>query len=133
MPLIEKWIEKGTTIISDFWKAYLGIGTRGYEHLRVNHSISFVDPEDSSINTNRIESSWRHCKESFSSHGRVKHHVPGNLARYMFIKAARSKNMDPTDEFLNMAAFVYPGTEEDENEGGEEELDMEDAEIFEEN
>uniref|UniRef100_A0A915LRS2 arginine kinase n=1 Tax=Meloidogyne javanica TaxID=6303 RepID=A0A915LRS2_MELJA len=37
--------------------------------------------ESTGAHTNSIESSWRHAKESFSSHGRKKEHVPGNLAR----------------------------------------------------
>lgn len=157
VPLIKKWIRPGTTIVSDCWKAYSGLSKEGYDHLTVNHSLHFKvrwlyssllspflkDPE-SGANTNRIESSWRHAKESFSTHGRVKYHVPGNLARYMFVKAARTAGQDPTDEFFSMAAVVYPGTdgktaaeEEGPKVGGgeeeeEEENDMEDVELLEE-
>ena len=28
--------------------------------------------------------------------------MPGNLARYMFLKAAKAKDIDPTEEFLRM-------------------------------
>lgn len=95
----------------------------------MNHSLHFVDPE-TGAHTNRIESSWRHAKESFSSHGRVKYHVPGNLARYMFVKAARFQKKDPTDEFIAMAASVYPGTED--RDQVEEEQDSEEVEMFDE-
>jgi len=49
IPLLEKWVEKGTTVISDCWKAY-----EGFEHLKVNHSLNFKDPE-TGAHTNSIE------------------------------------------------------------------------------
>ena len=146
VPLIKKWILPNTKIISDSWKAYDTLGKEGYEHLRVNHSISFVNQENPEIHTNRIESTWRHAKESFSTHGRVKVHVPGNLARYMFLKAAKAKDTDPTEEFLRMAAYIYsekyvaksssesctsePNMDEENLE--DDELDVEDIVVFDE-
>ena len=44
LPIIQKYIAPGTTIISDLWAAYNTIGTLGYQHLTVNHSLNFVDP-----------------------------------------------------------------------------------------
>ena len=114
----KKWIHPKTTIISDCWRAYDCLGNEGYQHLTVNHSLNFVDPKNPQIHTNRIESTWRHVKESFSTHGRIKAHVPGNLARYMFLKAARATNEDPTEKFLNMAAFIYKDESGESNEPG---------------
>ena len=37
----------------------------------------------------------------------VRNHVPGNLARYMFLKSVRAKNADPTEEFYKLAGAVY--------------------------
>ena len=112
------------------------LSSEGFQHLQINHSLHFVDPANPSINTNRIESIWRHAKESFSTHGRVKVHVPGNLARFMFMKAVRSKNCNPTEEFLKMAAFLYSKNaqmnEEDARINEEEEHDIEDGELLEE-
>ena len=56
---------------------------------------------------------------SFSSHGRKKTHIPGNLARYMFAKSARSNNNDPTELFFKLAAFVYSGAVNDEGSSSE--------------
>ena len=50
----------------------------------------------------------------------------------MFIKAVRSKNCDPTEEFLKMVAYVYSGILDEENDI-EEENDTEECEILEEN
>ena len=58
-------IEKGTTIISDSWSAYSCIKKRGgndYQHLTVNHSKNFIDPE-TGARTQRIERLWRELKE----------------------------------------------------------------------
>ena len=41
LPIIQDWIKPGTTIISDCWKAYDCLGYEEYEHLRVNHSLTF--------------------------------------------------------------------------------------------
>src|SRR5690349_2050894 len=81
LSIIEKWIEKGITIILDYWKAYDCLNHSGYEHLKVNHSINFKDPE-TGAHTNSIELSWQAAKATMSSSGCCKCHIPGNLARY---------------------------------------------------
>ena len=59
--IIVKWIKPGTTIMSDCWKAYDKLQEIGYHHLKVNHSINFVD-KSNGAHTNAIESTWRHAK-----------------------------------------------------------------------
>jgi hypothetical protein len=76
LPIIQDWIEPGTLIVSDFWKAYDCLSSSGYQHLKVNHSIEFKDSE-TGAHTNAIESSWRAAKASMSSSGRTKAHIPG--------------------------------------------------------
>ena len=50
MPLILKYIKPGSTIHSDAWGAYRGLGEiNNYMHKVINHSQYFVDPEDSTI------------------------------------------------------------------------------------
>ena len=43
LPIIEKWIEPGTVIISDCWKAYCNLEKYGYRHFTVNHSKELVN------------------------------------------------------------------------------------------
>jgi hypothetical protein len=63
--LIKKWIRPGTTVITDCWAAYRSLPDEGFTHLRVNHSITFVD-EDTGAHTNTIKSTWKHVKATLN-------------------------------------------------------------------
>ena len=52
--IIKDYIELGTTIIPDCWKAYNCLGSEGDTHLKVNHKLNFVDPK-TGAHTNSIE------------------------------------------------------------------------------
>ncbi|CAB3996646.1 Hypothetical predicted protein [Paramuricea clavata] len=74
LPLIHHHIAKGSTIISDCWKAYVNLEKHRYVHKCVNHSKEFVNADDD--HTNKIEGHWRQAKmpnfgvqkSMFSSH-----------------------------------------------------------------
>lgn len=106
LPIIKDWILPGTTIISDYWRAYNCLEQEGYQHLRVNHSLTFKDPE-TGAHTNSIESSWRAAKAVMTPSGRKKAHIPGNLARYIFQKYCREMEVDTTLHFLECAGSVF--------------------------
>jgi len=63
LPIIQNFVMPGTIVMSDLWAAYNGITNlpEGYQHLTVNHSVNFVDP-DSGACTNTIESTWQKFK-----------------------------------------------------------------------
>nr|XP_012235852.1 PREDICTED: uncharacterized protein LOC105680022 [Linepithema humile] len=42
---IKEWILPGTTVISDCWKSYNCLNNEGFQHLTVNHSYNFVNPQ----------------------------------------------------------------------------------------
>ncbi|CAC5386090.1 unnamed protein product [Mytilus coruscus] len=71
LKLIKDNIKPGTTIISDCWKVYDCLGSEGFEHLKDNHSVYFVDPE-TGAHTNTIESTWRALKKSLPKYSTVK-------------------------------------------------------------
>ena len=107
----------GTTIYSDCWKSYNCLADEGFEHLRVNHSLHFKDPE-SDVHTNAIEGTWSAIKRSIPSRT-VRDQFDSYLADYIW-RRAHSDAADLTRAFLEAAANVYPprvhdaGPEEDE-------------------
>lgn len=61
LPIIEEWILPGTTVHSDYWRAYDCLNDEGYNYPKVNHSLEFVNVESGAC-TNHIEASWRVAK-----------------------------------------------------------------------
>lgn len=94
IPLIQRWIEKGSIIHSDCWKAYSSLRRCGYKHLTVNHSKTFKDKKSGAC-TNKIESDWRHAKVSMPRYGVKKGYHASYLAEFMW----RRKNQDE-DKFM---------------------------------
>ncbi|KFD48891.1 hypothetical protein M513_10254 [Trichuris suis] len=62
IPLIRQYIRPGTTVISDYWGGYRRLSREDYTHLRVNHSINFVHPDDPEVHTQSVESLWAQVK-----------------------------------------------------------------------
>lgn len=105
LQIIKDKIIPGTTIISDCWKAYNCLSSEGFNHLTVNHSINFVDPE-TLAHTNTVERMWSEAKRKVPLYGRRKKHFVGYLARSMFIMTYK----DPKKrfhQFLLQAASLY--------------------------
>ena len=50
------------TLALDGWSAYQHLGEQGYNHLVVNHSLTFVDMQ-TGAHTNKIERLWRCAKD----------------------------------------------------------------------
>lgn len=83
IPLITKYIKKGSIIHSDCWKSYQCLGEMGYTHLTVNHSKTFKDEETGAC-TNKIESDWRHAKVSMPRYGVRQGKHASYLAEFMW-------------------------------------------------
>ncbi|XP_061180588.1 uncharacterized protein LOC133189198 [Saccostrea echinata] len=56
IPIIEKYVEIGSTIYSDMWAAYNGLENDGFAHKAVNHSVEFRSDDGCCMNT--IEGLW---------------------------------------------------------------------------
>ena len=54
-------VEPGTKIITDCWGGYNELN-KFFEHKKINHKYNFVDPNDKTINTQKIERFWRTIK-----------------------------------------------------------------------
>jgi hypothetical protein len=68
--VILRHVHKGSILITDFWRGYLGIEELGYEDLRVNHSVGFVDNETGAC-TNTIEGTWSGVKRMIPVRNRI--------------------------------------------------------------
>ena len=80
--LVQKFIEAGTTIISDKFSPYFNLNSIGYIHLTVNHSENFVDPYTGN-HSNTIEGVWSQIKRKLKAmNGTVKSKLPSYLDEY---------------------------------------------------
>jgi transposase-like protein len=105
IPLINKHIAPGSKIISDCWAAYRSIPAV-YEHLTVNHSCNFVDP-DTGAHTQNVENLWwsikRQLPETYSRHDQLYLH----LAEYMWRQHRSKFSSDLFVTFLKDAGQYF--------------------------
>lgn len=102
LPLIKQFIKPGTTVISDCWKSYDFLDKNGFDHLSVNHSITFKDPE-TGAHTNTIEGTWFHVKRSLPKHGTRKHLLASYFADFMW-----RKKYYGYETFINHLTDLFP-------------------------
>lgn len=106
LQIIKDNIKPGTTVISDYWKAYDCLEEEGFEHLKVNHSLHFVDPE-TGAHTNTIESTWRALKKSLPKYGTVKSLYDTYFSQYCVRKKYIEGSDDPFLAFVDLIKRVY--------------------------
>ena len=111
LTIIKEKILPGTTIISDCWKSYDCLESEGFQHLTVNHSINFRDPE-TGAHTNAIEGTWgaikrkltaRNCTDQFDAY----------LAEYVWRRQQKHSVSDMTSSFFEVVARLYKPQTED--------------------
>ena len=107
-PLIFKHIAPGSIIMSDSWKAYDGIGNHnGYTHLKVNHSVNFVDPI-TGAHTETIEGSWFHAKRSMPRHGTRRTMFASYFASFIWYRRYGGKYcLNRYETFIRHIAQVF--------------------------
>ena len=108
IPIIEAYIEPGSTIISDGWAAYRTLGERGYIHHVVNHSKEFVTEEG--FHTNTIESTWHALKRSLPQYGARIGMYNAYFEEYIVRKLYLRGSDDPFLAFLEIISTIYPGS-----------------------
>lgn len=106
--VIKRRIAPGTCIISDGWASYAGLDQLdgyGYIHRVINHSKNFVDPEDSDVNTQRIENLWMLLKRFLRSRGTNK---AGFNWEYVCEFLFRKLYVDTYAKFIETISRKYP-------------------------
>ena len=82
LPIIHAQILPGARVMSDLWRSYDCLKDEGYEHITVNHSLNFVDP-DTGANTQGIENTWWGVKRSYPRTGTSKELFESYLQEFM--------------------------------------------------
>lgn len=98
--IINKICLPGTIIHSDEWRAYSTI-TRdlGFQHLTVNHSVNFVNPE-TGVHTQHVESYWNRLKKGIKAmKGICKNNLNAYLSEFMWKDIHRERKYE---EFLDL-------------------------------
>ncbi|XP_065214072.1 uncharacterized protein LOC135841166 [Planococcus citri] len=106
LPLIQKYVMPGTTIMSDQWRAYSAIQSTGdYVHLTVNHSTNFVDPNTGAY-TQNIEAFWSRGKKFLRKNDVLKSKklLPSHLDEFMWRNLYDTGN--PTTTFLTLMSHL---------------------------
>lgn len=107
LKIIERRIVPGTTIVTDMWRSYKCLKKRGFNHLSVNHSQNFVNPENPTAHTQTVERMWRDLRSSIPRYGRKKADFPSYLAEFTFKRMHPNVN-DRIHTFFKYAATMYP-------------------------
>ncbi|XP_071578824.1 uncharacterized protein [Temnothorax nylanderi] len=102
---IKEWIMPGTTNLSDCWKSYNCLNSEGFQHLTVNHTYNFVDP-DTGAHTQHIERVWREVRANIPKYGTRSYHVEGYLFKFLFKHA--HPRAERLDNFFDVIAQMYP-------------------------
>ena len=106
LPLIQRYVEPGSLIISDEWRAYSRLPSLGYQHQTVNHSANFVDPI-TGAHTQNIERLWLDVKSWVLKPGIRREYYNQYFSRYLFINTFKEGNQR-LHHFLRQAATLYP-------------------------
>lgn len=60
IPIIRLVVEQNSTIYTDMWPSFNGLGLDGYTHHTINHSLGYSDRRGKHLNG--IEAFWSFCK-----------------------------------------------------------------------
>ena len=94
LPIINRFIVRGSRIVSDCWMAYNSLSDEGYNHIQVNHSYEFRD-ELTGSHTDNIEATWKWSKRyAIDAGGCLDEHLQLMLDCYSFKAMWIDKNVD---------------------------------------
>jgi len=106
IPILKEYIRPESTIHSDCWKAFDRLGESGYNYLKVNHSITFVE---GNVQKKKIEDLWKHMKDRIPKTDEKQFIKDSWLAEFCYRRLRASENCLFT-VFLRDAAKLYKQT-----------------------
>jgi len=93
IPIIEKHVEKGSTMLTDEFYVYGGLNLRGYTHKTIQHNLKiYVQGE---VHTNTIENFWSVLKRGL--YGIYHYTSKKHLDRYLDEFCARYNTRELTE------------------------------------
>lgn len=107
LPIIAESVRPGTTIMSDEWRSYRALANDvNFQHLTVNHSHNFVDP-NTGAHTQNIEANWSVAKQKNKKRcGTHRSMIDSYLCEFMWRK--QLNGADPFERILLHIAQYYP-------------------------
>ncbi|XP_033646441.1 uncharacterized protein LOC117305688 [Asterias rubens] len=104
--LLKEYVAPGSTVVSDCWKADDCLGQENVAHLKVSHSLKFVDPT-TGAQTKNIACQWGQIKRSLpSTHANSSTDGFGfRLAEYMWRQ--QNVSVDHFEQILSDILLLY--------------------------
>ena len=81
-PIISNVVKRNSIIHTDCYKGYSNLKNMFFNHLTVNHSRNFKDP-NTGVHTNTIEGNWCSIKRKIPYRCRTKDLVSLHLVKFM--------------------------------------------------
>lgn len=130
--VIDNYIEAGSMLISDEWRAHLNIVGRleekGFQHHIIRHKKATgggfartveINDEELRVHTNKCEGLNAHLKHKLKRlRGTSRRHVEGYLAEAVFRMNSRASNLTPFEAFVRMISSLNVPRDDDRDSGG---------------
>uniref|UniRef100_A0A5S6Q3C2 DDE_Tnp_IS1595 domain-containing protein n=1 Tax=Trichuris muris TaxID=70415 RepID=A0A5S6Q3C2_TRIMR len=105
--VIKENVAAGSTVITDEWRGYYRLSSEHYTHLRVNHSINFVD-RVTGAHTQTVESLWSHAKQGNKARrGTHRSQIDSYLCEFVW-RRRLSRDEHPFNQILCAIAELHP-------------------------
>jgi transposase-like protein len=110
-PLIEKQVQRGSTICSDTWRGYTGLAAKGYVHRLVKHKEKqYSDGKGNHING--LEGFWGYLKRKLAAKGGIrKKRLPLFLGEYVWRHNHKSLSLKGQEQrlFKLTSHYIWSG------------------------
>lgn len=100
---IQRYVRRGSTIVTDDWAAYKGLDRLGFKHISVNHSRGFFN--EAGFSTGEIDSYWASLRRAMRGYHQV---APSNLWIYLAEIECRYNFRHDRDLFFEALISRWP-------------------------